>query len=462
MNLAQLKKSLAAARKRGDWLQVARLRQLITIQTADVRDRNDLRLHLNNVARRLKDDLEENNGRKSEAILALLLIFLLNWFQTRLSEFSTEIASELVDDTLDQLTPAQLSATLNLPVSSQSDVLPSPGQVPEIPLSSNEDDGIDRKELLLILSPLLIVGGVTAAISTSQQIFESITRRAEILRRVEGARETAQWRIALRLFFSDFRSAIRQIAIGASILRTIDELFGVSDRSGGLLGSIISRLRHEKLRVIQDTRDDISDVIPVQVAVGYTLHSRFLPTTDRIHAANDGSKFYRDDRPAANRPWSQRLIPPYRENCVCFTIPIFEDPDGIEHNPEFGIRISRGQNITIRDVGTFENWFNQQRRGIKRAVVGDRLYFAAAALGNGEPRFADFFDTNGRFMQIRRLLNEGQRARDGRRTAVESIIRAKTAKHRAGWARFGGQFGNDQLAEAEYRRRLEKFLANLN
>lgn len=255
---------------------------------------------------------------------------------------------------------------------------------------------------------------------------------------------------SLRRFGQQVVEGIR--TAGSKVKEFIKKLTGFADE---LEESVDNENRHEKRKVQGDRDDDLKEVIG-DAYLGYVLHSRFLPTTAPDHAARDGWKFYRDNRSGSALPWSQRIIPPYRKNCVCFTIPIFERPTGEEYTEEFGVRLSGGEEIQLRDVGTWSAWFNSQRATVQQTIVGRERWFANAARGSTRQRWSEYHRTDGTMLSASQLLSENGNTRRARIRQVDVIFTARSRLIRQAWEATGERFGSRADLERIYRQQLER------
>lgn len=384
------------------------------------------------------------------------------WYATsKIYEQARNSQRDAQDDLLTVLTVAQLRRITQLPIDATGNIKPKPGVVS--PLFT--DTTMTQREILLRASPLLVIPGDTD--QTKRTPLKDLVfgqpdlAKNEITIAAESVdpQVSAHWRNKLRLIMQDV------IADGEEAAQAIARLEALPNVTKQLQlrierarESVLMELQHEGMRTNGAMQEATRDWLPTDIYSGYTLHSRFYPTTAPDHAARDGWKFYRDDRPGGNLPWQQRLIPPYRKNCLCFTVPILEDPDGEEYHAEFGVRISGGKEISIRDVGTWQTWFDNQLPSTQQRLVGQRRWMAAASRGLGKPKWGQFVRPDGRHLSVRNILNESDDALRVRLEKVRIIGDIQHDRYSKAWADGFGKFDMNPYEEAAYRRRLDIFL----
>jgi hypothetical protein len=356
------------------------------------------------------------------------------------------------------LTPAQRRAATGLPLDAKGVLLPPPGETPP----NLTDDGLSFGDIVSRVAPLLwLLGdrGAEATVDPKAVAFPGFTDQAAVDRSVERARPdvSSPWRTKLRLIWQKMLDLPARIVDalrrGIAIPDVAKQLEKTFDDVANTVGQ---ELQHEALRVKGEAEDEIGQSMDAAVYVGYTLHSRFAPNTAPDHAARDGYKYFRDDRPGSAAVWTQRIVPPYRKNCLCFTIPLLETPDGNVHSAEFGLRVSGGQTISVRDVGTWQTWFDQQQPWVQKKLVGEKRWFGVAGTGLGKPRWSDFVDRKGKIIPARKLATESPAARQQRARDVQRIIDEQARRYREAWERGGVKM--TPADEAAYRRRLDAFL----
>lgn len=405
-------------------------------------------------------------GQAIRAEFSQLRHQISTWFEQSLYVSETRSRTEAADDLVNSMTPQQMRVNSGFNFDRQGWPVPAPGNPPP---DLQDLETISKLEVFLLLSPLLAVAG--SQIQAQRTPVREVVLGEEFFRRSASERFRADvanhWRIRLAATLRTlddiaFRMEvkIRQEVERRKVAALLRSAMALRVDESGFASRVLSDLRHENLRTKGTIDDEIYREQPV--VAGYRLNSRFLPTTAPDHAARDGVKFYKDNRPGSYSNWSERLIPPYRVNCVCFTTPLLEDELRNELEPAFGIQFSRQKPITIRDVGTFSSWFDQQRPGIQRHVMGDRRWFAAASAGIGRVGYADFVKPNGHLMQPRELLAESIQQRNLRRQESAIVIRLQSERFREAWRSAGGRFDSSPELEAEYRKQLENFLRRVN
>lgn len=466
--IGELRRKLAAAIARRDIAAIRGLRQQLTVARIQLGRRGQIAGMFRRALDRLKALLsgvtETTIGRFVQSatnVIAELERTVGTWFRETLHETATQIRTETRDDLWAVLTPAQRRAATELPFDRTGVMMPPAGDVPP----DLTDDGMTAAEVWSRVAPLVWIAGDKAAEDERDPLLiafpgfaspEAVERSVE--RSVPGV--SAHWRTKLRLIWQDMYDAPRRITEALRRRVTIPDVGRLLDKLFDDVANLVGmELQHEALRIKGEAEDEVGQSLRNAVDVGYTLRSRFAPNTAPDHAARDGYRYFRDDRPGSAAPWANRIIPPYRKNCLCFTVPILQTPDGDLHNAEFGIRISGGQEIGIRDVGTWQTWFDAQRPWAQKKIVGEKRWFGAAGASGGKPRWVDFVDAKGRLMPARKLAMESDRARGQRTRRVQRLIDEATRRHREAWARAGVKLNTRQ--EAEYRRRLGAILRRL-
>lgn len=377
-----------------------------------------------------------------------------------LFKFAVAHRLKFVREFLAQATPRQLRRVLGVGVGDDGNLLPAPGnRPPDVDLTD-----LGAKDMLLTASPLLV------------------TKRNQ-----RQTRKTKPEELIVNTYLPDLNPVVdgvrpdvaapfvRQVAGGAS--RTNRKLSGVIPRiTGGesfdrvkrlvlapllfgagkirgLADAIKNSIRHEALRIKGEIEEHFVSGFPDDVAVGYVLHSRLLPTTDPLHAANHLIRFYKDDRPGSARPWSSRLIPPYRKNCVCFLTPIFDDPlDSVSgFNPEFS------NQLAIRDTVALDEWFRDQRPFAQRRLVGTERWMAVAAQGEAVHSVYHYLGFDGKFLDAATLARETPAEAASRVRVVRELGRRQSELQRRAWQAHG-RFQPTPDEEQQYHSDLRKEL----
>lgn len=465
-----IRKALQAAIRRKDLLAIKQLRVRLELARSNASYRHELNRMVAPVVAAIIGALTLDPtelGRLVDQEFEQLYVRLREWFARRASESAQTSKREAADDLVEKMSAAQLRADTGLNWDQEREPLPEPGPVESLVPNTGS---ITPLELFLIMSPMLAVAGIRVLRGSeprSRFVFpEPFFRETTI--DTERQDVASHWRRRLEVIRERLREiramVIRQVALAQTIaeLRTIGQrlraLMGLLPSDPGIVGRTLTELRHENLKTRGE--GEIAVVDALGSVVGYRLNSRFLATTAPDHAARDGWTFYKDDRPESNLPWANRLIPPYRKNCVCFTTPLIEDPEGNPMEPAFGIRYSRKKPITIRDVGTFRDWFNQQGPTVQQTIMGERRWFAAASRGVGKLRYEDFLRPDGRIMPTRKLLSESLQERELRSRQAARIMEIQSERFREAWRSGNGRFASSPELEAEYRKRLLVYLQN--
>lgn len=524
----QLRKELVEARIKRDGEKIRQIELELTIRSAlGPSLMNEVLDALNAATLSVRDlissvDPEDVDKKRLSAVVSDALRQIEPSVRSSLFEMARKIVASNRENIGSQMTVAQIRAASLLPIDFWGRVRPQPGRDPGV--IGNEETPIE--DVLSRASPLLHISGDRSIEGSDGTAIDHVMGEPDIESLVENIHRNnrknyGSWQQVFqeKLIQVDKMAAriVKDLKEGksiAEILRGVKAVFGlrggeVRDKGtrrgsppqpitggGGLARRIQNILRHESTRMLGQERDRSFDVITADILVGYILHSVFDDNTDPVHASNDGIRFYRDNRKGSDRPWKDRLIPPYRVNCLCFTQEIWEDPEGDEFFatweawPKFrGKRLIRqddvgGQiwdprhggfrTITTPDVGTFigrtdapaleprdvavyEKWFDKQRPGIKRKIVGDRRMFAALSRSHNA-NYADFVRTDGSFLSVRGILEESDRSRRVRSDVVRQLIDKSHSDYIKGWRSGGGKWSLSVDDERKYRRRLSLFM----
>jgi len=431
-------------------------------------------------ARSLADRLREAFAAGSGLVIGLIVGSftdrIRDWFEDKLTQVAITAREDHLDNLLRGANTSQLRSIFDLPIGSKGEILPQP----EVP-SDLVDESLSKREILEHISSLVTVPGDSAETKRTppkEILRDRLNRILPIRSIVRSVRPNVSAAYEAKLAFHAERLKQR-LASAQARLQVIDDPrewakrfesdvmvpLGVKSSKSGPVGyaaDIARELRHEAARVKEQVKDADAEAIAAGVEVGYTLFSRFLESTRPQHAANDGLRFYRDNRSGAADTWEKRIIPPYAKNCVCFTVPILDTPEGDEFSASFDVRLSRGENITLRDVGTFGRWFDRQRPGIQQKLIGQEEWAAVNEKGR-RPTYADFFQPNGTPMKASELDRESAQDLERRRVRTQIIFDTQERRHRGSWEEPGwlNRFSSEPKLEAEYRRRLRNYLRRL-
>lgn len=466
--IADIRQQIAAARNRGDLESLKQLRHRMIVARVEGAYRFELQRLMRSAGDRMAlviaattfDNLQQQTD-SLQKIIDDLERAVYWWFEERVYEQAGKAKDDAEDDLLLVLTPPQLRQITGLPIDDSGQIKPKPGRVPE----TLRDAKMGLREILLAVSPLLVIPGdtlQTLATPLKQLIFGDASEDKKSVGNVaQGGNLTvsAPWQQKLQLILGGLRDKLRQIENDLRRQIVLQQLIGATKQAiEATTETLLMEIQHEGMRSQGEMQRTIGEKLGRDIEIGYTLHSRFYPTTAPDHAARDGWKFFKDDRPGSNLPWSQRLIPPYRKNCLCFTVPILRSPEGEEFHAEFGLRISGGEVINVRDVGTWQTWFNQQQPWVQKKLVGEKRWFGVASRGVGSPKWEHFVKPDGSYMSPRSIVQETERAWAKRVEKVNIISDIQHRRFTEAWDRGFGKFDIDPRAEAEYRRRLDVFL----
>ena len=491
-------------RKRPREKKLAELNQLLlVVQSRDGTYFRPLATRVRTAMRRIRELIlsDEYTEARMRRLIESVGDDLRSTFTQQLNRVATDQIVHAKSEMKRRLSDSQLEQVTGLPVSNGR-LRPQSGMVPNI-----TDLSLDFVDILLLISPLLMIRGDRSADEENSIDDQLLDIDPESIVEQHDPTVSAQYRkkldkiIDARDIAALIDDELKENGEKSAIKLAEAEIVG-DDRKAGMLGLLRQELRHEALRIGGDIREEGIKQVDGKVCVGYILYSRFLPTTGDEHAANDGLRFYRDNREEADRPWSQRLIPPYRKNCVCFTQPIYEDPLGESYgefsstsqaisgarkikSSDIGGRIwdqDRGGYVTItaedvgttikgrqdwgmiepRDVGSFGNWFDQQFPGIQQKLMGEPRWRAVKSkVGDRKPRYSDFIDIRGRFLSVRVIERESEVQRILRTRSVHTQIKTRQRLYREGFEEGGSKFRVRPNDEAGYRRRLERFASLL-
>lgn len=268
--------------------------------------------------------------------------------------------------------------------------------------------------------------------------------------------------------------------------------FRTASREGGMIRGLEIVMREKALQTLEQDRQRDYDEIPRSLLEGYELRSVFAETTRASHAARDGWTFYRDNREGSALPWNRRLIPPYAHNCLCFTRQIWATPEPYvawSATPRFkGAHIVKTQDVggwtfekgkfrqltsddvgrrlggqdtpslVVRDIGTFQTWFDRQLPTVKALIVGDRRFLAVQSHGIPSPTYKHFVKPDGSFLSANVLARESRGVRRSRRRKVGRVMNRQLKLWRKSLEQGSSRFKLTFEEEEQYRRRLALFL----
>lgn len=464
--IADLKRRIRDALARRDMEALQELRQRLIVARIDsVRG-----IELGQIIGPVRQRLEAAIARASQAVADLIAMVekaivelartLANWFRDTLYSESSRNRDESTGWWMLFLTPTQLRSISGLPVDDKGKLKPMPGGT----LPYLTDESMTVREILLRASGLVVIpgdGDQDKRTPLKDVVFPDFASAANVAKDVAESVPAVSkpWPPKLDYILHQLGDETRQVT---QMIAAEQETKQIVNRLGQALEqteqALLNEMRHETTRVRGRIDDEIATGLPGDVFAGYTLHSRFAERTAPDHAARDGFRYFKDNRPGSAAPWSERIIPPYRKNCLCFTIPILETPEGEVYDAEFGLRVSGTQLISIRDVGTWQTWFDQQQPWVHKKLIGEKRWFAAASTGNGKPSWSDFVRPDGSIMPVRRLLDESVIERQRRKERVRIIIEEQSKRHFEAWERGEGRFDSTPEVEAAYRKRLDVFL----
>lgn len=478
--------------------------ELLVAQSQDgIYIRPILRQYRRDLQRLRETILEEDVGRMEiRRRYRQILLSVTAIFGQQIDRIAEDQIAEMTADFDIDLTTPQKRALTGLPLDQLGRVKPRPGSIPDV----LTDESTSLGDILRSTQQLTVMRG-DIELETQNVTVEELFTDIDIDQVVSRTRRdiSNEFRVKLRRIHqvtsraSEISNALEDGPATAN--RIINRIFAPNPDTSGIINNVRLELRHEALRIRGELRDRIRRELDDDINVGYILHSRFLPTTDPLHATNDGNRYYKDNRRGSAALWADRLIPPYRKNCVCFTQDIFEDPDGEEFFADFTVaplsgarrivaddvggqiwdidgggyrRITeadvgttlRGRRdfdiIEPRDVGTWSDWFDAQREGIKRTLVGDARFDAVRSQHTAvyDPRYSDFVMVNGRWMTPQQIREEGRLTRDLRTNNVRVLIRNLQRNAIRAWERGDNKWALDANREEAYNRRLEIWLTN--
>ena len=210
--------------------------------------------------------------------------------------------------------------------------------------------------------------------------------------------------------------------------------------------------------------------------VGYVIHALFDNSTSVEHAANDGIRFYKDNRRGSYRPWDLRFVPPFCERCNCFTQWIYETPLGYEYfgnfytsafvggrkiaiddidavifdpsikslrcilNFDVDNEIGNPAKILPTDVLSVHSWFDSQPRNTKKRILGSDRYNAIVERTGEEPVLFDFVDILGEVLSHDQVRLESKGRRSIRTRGIKAIYDHLQRDHVTAWQNGGGKW----------------------
>lgn len=470
MNLKQLRSLLNSARTTA---QREKIRQLI--RRLEMRKHNEP----NRQTRRLLEQIlaAVTEDRPTDEIERLIDSYegaISQWAYAEAIAARRQARIDAVRYLFTAASVVQLRAIFRLPFDRLGKVKAPPQTVPPL-----EIDNPTEQQLLEHISPLLHITGsvleerdyhpidqvvkVLESASPSTRVSADPTIRAAVIRQTQSLRQVVRLAIAnVTENLTDwFRERLLK-PLGLSNRRPEDATY--PEQVGGLVGEL-------RLRERGRAASEIEGMLAGDAYVGYTLHSAFAVNTRPHHARRDGAKFYLDDREGSYLPWEQRIQPPYwfdneateqgqrsGGRCLCFTIPRLETPEGFEYSAEFGVRNSGGIEITARDVGTLRNWFNGQRSGVRRQLVGADRW---EAVNDDLAELERFYGLNGKLVPAARLRAETPEQTRSRVDRVRAIMDAQEQRHREAWERwnYNDRFDGQIERERRYLERLRRLFA---
>lgn len=527
--LNQATERLSKARTDETRLTYSRLREeartrLLVCRAIDGRYFVPVARKVRDVVQRLTDLIIDLDGNTTEVNRAIEQADseIFESIRETLEKVATDQIKERSRDVWPRVNAAQLSRMTGLSFDRFRNVKPESTIPPKI-----QDPELPLKAILEHMSPLLFIEGdsyLNDQIDVVADLFNDIKPKDLV-----EAYDTRDKKVS-----DNYRTKLNRVSAGVNISsllraderaeavkRLNDTYFGKGTDSG-VIGRIRNELRHESLRIVKHSKEAAIEVIDDNVLVGYVLYSRFLQTSDPVHIANSGNRYFKDNRTRDNFddqtkifPWRKRIIPPYRKNCVCYTLEIFETPKGFlrtapfkaaslsggrkigkddvggeiwDHNKgidklgrrvggfrriteaDVGKVISGGNAINVlepRDVGDLRTWFNGQFPGIRRTLFGPNRFAAVKRRAekrgepNYRPRYEDFFTVTGEIMTAKQLAQESKNKRAVRVRGVKRLIDQITENHHKAWEAGNGRYALDPIQEGRFRNVLQRWLKNL-
>jgi len=375
-------------------------------------------------------------------------------------------------DTYDAiLTPAQKRAATHLPIDDQGNVMPAAEEPSDL-----EDETLSQADVYRHMEPMLAVPGIDILPNASEAILttsplvatRTATPQDELIpfrQRVAGSLLLVTPFITelLRTDPADLVAKLRDLLGIRTKLAPITEgtplRFGQPDQSdigdGGVGRRMQNNLRHEARRLYEHSLDHTRD--NNDAFVGYTLHSMRAFNSDLLHIANDGMMFFKDNRPLADALWVDRIVPPYRKNCICFTVDMLLDAVGKLHNVRWMMTDNPEYEINPRQIGSVKFWFDRQRPGIQRRVIGDERYDAAIAR-NRVVTWESFTGDDGNWLSASQIATESKDVRLARVREVADMIQTTHRQQLRALRDGQGKWDQTNQTRAEYRRQMESMI----
>lgn len=444
LSRSELEKQLQEARDQGDIEQA----KLIGMRLA-------MRMLLT-VLPRLRQIYRQHNfiiadhvlrGTGIIGVIGPLIADLADEFELILGEGAEVFLRRARDDLLTMATPGAL-LTQGLLLDSQRLLKPPPGD-------SSRLNATSLATVLASVSPLLVMAGDKGQTERTppENLLSSIDNvKINAVTETTDPSVAMHWRDRVRLLPRPLIFALDSVDALLREGRPVGEArAAVQEALEAHRLGLEATLRHEVLRVHGEAEDLILESLE-HAAAGYILRSRFWPTTDPAHADNDGLRWYRNNRAGSDGWWSDRIVPPYRKNCVCYTVPILESP-GKEYEATWPV-VPGVDAIEARSIGRWRGWFNLRQPDVQRLIVGNQLWMAAALAG-GRVLYEDLVTEDGWLLTTRQLMAESLERRFARRASViQAIDRVAAVEDRA----MRNMDPTTPALEADYRAKLLRAL----
>lgn len=433
---------------------------------------------------------------------SLLERFASSILEGALGLFAPVVASAVEDaleSQLEGIAPPLLREITGLPVDRLGFVQPRYDPADTIRVAADNE-----RSLTSAMSPLVTVPGPYRMHEDSNPL-EDFIDVTEVEREVERHVETeVSAPVVERLQNSVTRNILDRAVSIFEMLR--DAVFPraearerVEEIKEKSFNSIENELEHEYQRSVNYAKELLREGELKDLIAGYVLHSVKQDNSDPVHVANDGTIYMRDDGPPSNAKWADRLVPPYRKNCKCFTIEIYRDAQGDHHFVEWdaaprisgsrtmepgdvgatfwdgeqmrqvtpedvGQTFGREDAIAIqpRDVNSYSDWFNAQRDGNKVRVMGQQRVSAVQLTrpDGSAIRYEDFVKQDGSIMSPAEILAESDRQRSVRRSVVRQMMEREHREHLEAWEVSGDRWEFTRFDESQNLERVRVLFQN--
>jgi len=259
---------------------------------------------------------------KFNATILAQIAGMTKLFEVRLNAHVTRVSNMFLGGLADQLPREFLTALYKVPVGIGGFSIPKHVEADDLPAEAS------NQQILMEASKMLYIKGWDYQISSPLDDFQLDKQmRMKLIQATRPSVSKGYRKVIAQSF--DF--------YGLSSLHGDLDFDEPDDPAEFLIGELTKRFNRFRIEIVKQfeyeavrVQENLKLLISRRLGncyVGYVLRSRFLPTSDPVHEANDSNEYYIDSRPGSAAPWEERLVAPYRKNCVCFHDAIFEIPN---------------------------------------------------------------------------------------------------------------------------------------